>query len=173
MNPRDLPTPFIWPGITKPPVIPAAQAALDDQAEVLGVAAAGKFRAYAIRAFQLQTDHIVNDLIKDVPVTVTYCNQTNCHKVFTSDDRGAPLKVDLGGMGWGEMLLKVGESFYGQKTGEPFGSSEARFRIRSWQRNEPAGRTGKRLTRIPTSMWACRKAAARQIGGDAPLAPAV
>ncbi len=116
-------TPMIWPGIKQPPSVPPDKAGLADKEEIIGVSVAGKHRAYAIRAFQRQIDHVVNDLIKDVPVTVTYCNQTHCHKVFTSDKRGSPLDVSLGGMGRDEMLLKIGSDYYGQKSGKGGGGS--------------------------------------------------
>jgi hypothetical protein len=112
-------TPLIWPGIRTPPVVSAADARLDDEEEVVGVSVGSHHRAYALSAFQKEIDHIVDDLVDGVPVTMTYCNVTRCHKVFTSSEGGAPLNIDLGGRLGDELLLKVGDVFYGQTSGQP------------------------------------------------------
>jgi hypothetical protein len=112
-------TPFMWPGIKQPPTRSAAESRLPDEAEVIGVTVGDKHRAYLLSAFRSQTQHIVNDLIGRVPATVTYCDQTNCAKVFTSDDLDSPLDINLCGMGDDEMLLQVGKIAYGQKSGQP------------------------------------------------------
>jgi hypothetical protein len=120
-------TPLIWPGIRQPKIVSAESAHLPDDAEVLGVSVANHHRAYALKAFEKEVNHIVDDLIDGVPVTVTYCNVTHCHKVFTSSETGAPLNIDLGGRAKGELLLKVCDVFYTQKSGQPLSSSAAPF----------------------------------------------
>src|SRR5262249_9861833 len=69
-------TPFIMPPIVRPPTLPAAEAELEDGAEVLGVSAAGKHRAFLVKPFARVDSHVVNDVVGDVPVSVTYC-ETN------------------------------------------------------------------------------------------------
>jgi hypothetical protein len=112
-----LPTPFIWAGIKCPPVFPAAEVHLKDDEDVIGVAAGGKHRAYLVSAFRSQMEHVVNDLLGDIPVTVTYCNLNKCHRVFTSEARGIALDICLGGSGGDDLLLMVDKRFYGQKSG--------------------------------------------------------
>jgi hypothetical protein len=118
-------TPFIWRGIARPLTCPAPQADLEDQAPVIGVTVAGKSRAYALRAFQSMTDRVVNDLIQDIPVTVTYWPPTDLHRVFTSTQRGSPLELSIGGVVRGDMLLYLGKEFYLQKTGRSSGVNAA------------------------------------------------
>lgn len=111
-------TPFIWPGIRCPPVQPAAAVKLDDDAPVAGVVVRGKARAYLLKTMSKMTGHVVNDLVGDTPVTVTYCDKSDCVCGFTADTPGKPLDVYLGGFG-GKLMLKVGNTFYWQDTTEP------------------------------------------------------
>jgi hypothetical protein len=108
------------PGIRQPDIVPAARVRLADQAEVIGVTAAGEHRAYALSAFPHPTSQLVNDLIGDVPVTVSYCIKQKRHRVFTSDQRGSPLDVWLVNAGGeDDLVLKIGEFSYSQKSGQP------------------------------------------------------
>jgi hypothetical protein len=110
---------MMLPGIDQPPAVSVAEAKVPDEAIVIGVSVAGKHRAYLLGAFVAVTQHVVNDLVGDVPVTVTVFPKTDCVKLFTSKERGAPLDVGLGGF-YGKMLLRIGREFYFQDTGESF-----------------------------------------------------
>ncbi len=107
-------TPFYWPGIRHPPTRPADRVELADDAEVVGVTVGGKARAYVLDAFRGPTRHVVNDLVEDVPVTITFCDRTGCVKTFTSDGRGTPLDVDTGGWYQNRLFLRVGGDAYYQ-----------------------------------------------------------
>jgi hypothetical protein len=98
-------TPFMTPGIDRPHAIPAAEADIDDDAEVIGIAVEGQSRAYLVKAMSGMTTHIANDIVGDVPVSVTYCDRTDFARAFTSPRRGAV--VDLEQQGWvdGELSL--------------------------------------------------------------------
>lgn len=109
-------TPWITPGIRLPAVQSSGEAVLPDEALVIGVAVGGKHRAYRVEAFHPISAHVVNDVIGETPISVTYCNRTECTHVFTDTTRGAPLKIDLGGYVQ-KMLLKVGDEFYFQDSG--------------------------------------------------------
>jgi hypothetical protein len=84
------------PGIETPACDPPGKVRLPDNTEVIGVSAAGKYRAYTIQSLFFP-NHIVNDLLGKVPVTVTYCDLTDTVKVFTDKRRGKPLPLKLGG----------------------------------------------------------------------------
>jgi hypothetical protein len=117
-----MPTPFFSPGLPCPPVHPAGEVQLPDDAQVVGVVAGGKPRAYLLSAMSSINQHVINDLIGDVAVTVTYCNRTKCVRSFTGDADGDVLPVDLGG--WNErMILRVKNKFYWQHSGEPIASA--------------------------------------------------
>jgi hypothetical protein len=111
-------TPFSCPGITRPPTLPAAEAKVADDTEVIGVSAAGRHRAYVVLALAHMTHHVVNDLLGEVPITVTHCSLSGCNKVFT-DSKPAVLDVWVGGIVRNRMLLRVGSTYYVQETGKP------------------------------------------------------
>ena len=90
--------PHVAPGIQTPTTIPAAAAKISDSALVVGVRSGGKARAYLIGALsKTPDDHIVNDLLGDVPVTVVHCEVLNSTRAFTSAARGKPLELGQGG----------------------------------------------------------------------------
>src|SRR5262249_58636248 len=103
------PTPFVWRGIRPPPVQAAAAAQLPDDAPVAGVVAGGQARAYLLTAMTGLTAHVVNDLVGGTPVTVTYCDRTDCLCGFTADTPGQPLEVNVGGWA-GKLMLKGGDT---------------------------------------------------------------
>ena len=108
--------------VVRPPTVPAASADLVDDEEVIGVEAGGYHRAYTLKALRLPRFHIVNDLIGGVPVSVTYCNITDCTRVYTS--RGdAPLAITQAGLTEGEMLIRIGGVDYEHRTGRVIGAS--------------------------------------------------
>jgi Protein of unknown function (DUF3179) len=110
-------TPFIWPGVALPAVVPAAAAELADDEPVIGVVVRGKPRAYRVKALASSTGHVVNDLLAGAPVTVTHCDRTGCTRVFGGDGTEA-LAVMTGGYSGG-LLLRVGGRFYHQVDGRP------------------------------------------------------
>jgi hypothetical protein len=132
--PRTDPDPVLvdLPGVRLPAALPADQAPLRDEAPVVGVEVGGQCRAYALAAFapagRGYGRHVVNDLIGTTPITVTFCDRTECARVFIGPEGGTPLDIGVGG--WtgdgerGAMLLKVGDARYYQATGRPLGGGE-------------------------------------------------
>jgi hypothetical protein len=110
-----LPTPMISPGRNCPPVYTAEDADLPDDAWVVGVVVEGEARAYLLEALSPMMSHVVNDVVADIPVTVTYCDRTDGVRTFTGDADGGPLDVWQGGYFDG-LLLRAGNSFYQQGT---------------------------------------------------------
>lgn len=108
-----------WPGLRQPAVQSGDDVALSDNAEVIGVVVSGKARAYAIYAFGLSpAKHVVNDLIGEEPVSITYCDRTNCARVFTSAAKGVPLNLDVAGFTADGMALLLDGVEYDQTTGK-------------------------------------------------------
>jgi hypothetical protein len=110
------------------PALATGDITLAEDAPVIGVVAGDQARAYSLGAFERIEDHALNDMLGDVAVTVTYCPQSGCTRVFTQSRRSAPLDVAVGG--WvgrqadepdadSKMLLRVGRGRYFQDTGEP------------------------------------------------------
>jgi hypothetical protein len=111
--------------VQRPPVFDVDSTWLTDNAPVLGVEARGRYRAYAISAFTKIDEHVVNDLLGGVPITVAYCNRTECARVYTDPSGNRPLAVAVGGWAGepgsgpdGVMLLRVESNYYFQDTGE-------------------------------------------------------
>jgi Protein of unknown function (DUF3179) len=107
------------PGISRPPTRRAADAKLADDEEVIGIVVDGKARAYRVRAFDQLERHIVNDLIGDRPVTVAYCNVSDCARAYAGERGDRLLDVSQGGLQGVEMILKVSETYYWHRTAEP------------------------------------------------------
>jgi hypothetical protein len=111
-------SPYAAPGIRTPPVVRAADADLKDDEPIIGIEVNGRYRAYREAAMSGMTAHVVNDLIGDVPVSVTYCDRANCARAFTDSQRDKPLDLSTGGMVDGNLALRLGEAWIWQPTGE-------------------------------------------------------
>jgi hypothetical protein len=105
-------TPFMAPGVDRPAAISADEATVPDDAEVIGVTADGQSRAYLVSALSGMTTHITNDLLGDVPVSVTYCDRTDFARAFTSSEPGQLVNLSLQGWVDGEMSLLVNNQGY-------------------------------------------------------------
>jgi hypothetical protein len=111
------------PGIREPLAHSAADVQLADAAEVIGISVGGRVRAYLVDALNLPDRHVVNDLLGDTPITVTFCPRTDCVRVYSDPSSHEPLPIVLGG--WMEryedrtILLLVGTTRYRQDTGQP------------------------------------------------------
>lgn len=117
-------TPFILSGIRTPPVISADAVAIPDEEPIIGVSAGGHHRAYRIAAMSKIAGHVINDLFGDVPVTITYCDRTDCSRVFVAEKTGQPLDVGLGGYRDG-LLLKYEGFFFRQEDADTLCSDQA------------------------------------------------
>jgi hypothetical protein len=117
--------PELWdaPGVREPPACSADSVELPDDARLIAVSAGGRHRAYALEALLARDRHVVNDTLGGVPITVTYCDRSDCAQVFTAPEGDQPLDVAVGG--WvgqyetGSLLLRVGGARYRQDTGQP------------------------------------------------------
>lgn len=115
---------FMVPGVESPQVLPPTEAGLPDDAPVVGVEAGGHARAYALGSMRSPTRHIVNDVVGGLPVTVTYCDISNCTRAFGGAGEAAPLPISQAGTFGDEMLVKVGHVTYKQATGEVYEPDE-------------------------------------------------
>jgi hypothetical protein len=91
-----------------------------DDVEVIGVSAGGADRAYLLDTLVATENHVVNDRLERAPVSVTYCDRTNCARAFTGGEDGPPLELRaVGFFAEGGMVLGAGDGRYFQKTGRP------------------------------------------------------
>lgn len=127
-NPPGLSTPFIAPPVVRPAAKSAAEAELADDVAVIGVEVNGKARAYVVRAFDRPFHHVVNDVLAEVPISLAYCNLTECMRVFTGDEKpGEPLELALLGMYEGKLVLKTAGGAYYHADREPISPSMPKF----------------------------------------------
>jgi hypothetical protein len=109
---------FEFKGVHAPPTLKADESGLADDEVVIGVEAGGKARAYRLSAFLEVTTHVVNDLVGGVPVSVAYCDVTDCVQVYTDPGESAPLDIRNGGLADSGMVLIVGGVYYKHTTGQ-------------------------------------------------------
>lgn len=113
------------PGILRPGTVPAVVAAIGDDEEVLGVIVDGRARAYRLRAFSDPSSHIVNDVIDGRPITVAYCNLSDCARAYSGPPGGPPLDVRQAGLQDGQMIVKAAGSYFRHRDGRPFETGDA------------------------------------------------
>lgn len=121
--------PYPVPGLRRPAVVSAASTALDGDEEVIGVELGGRARAYRLAALQDRSRHVVNDVVGGVPVSVAYCDLSNCVQVYTEPGGSAPLDVGIAGLFDGEMVVSVRGALYIHKTGAPLPSATNAARL--------------------------------------------
>lgn len=98
-------TPMVLPGLISPTIHKAEAANLSDSERIIGVTVGNNHRAYLANAFDSFGSKVVNDLIEEVPITVTYCDIHERARVFTSTLRGEYLNMGLGGWKDKEMFF--------------------------------------------------------------------
>ena len=103
-------SPMMLPGLIKPSTITAEEAAVDDGEQILGVSVDDAHRAYLLSSFNLIGQKIVNDIVNRVPLTVTYCRVNKKGRVFTSDQRGENLELDLYAWEKGELVFELNDN---------------------------------------------------------------
>lgn len=97
-------TPMLSDGIEFPKMVAPDEIELREKQEVLGVVVAGQARAYPLfsmrgMAEQVINDHVIDETGKRKPFTVTYCNLTECTRVFEAEDDRDVASLRVGIMG--------------------------------------------------------------------------
>jgi Protein of unknown function (DUF3179) len=103
-------------GVRTPPAVAAEAAGLDDAEEVVGVVVNGVARAYRLGAFRDPQHHVVNDLVGGTPVSVAYCDLTDCIRTYTGPG-AEPLRVRIAGIKDGSLVVKLDGVYYDHQTG--------------------------------------------------------
>lgn len=119
-----------------PPVsaLPASApdaAGVRGDAEVIGVTVEGRHRAYVVATMTPLRSHVINDLIGTTPLTMTYCDRTDCARAYTAPGRETRLDLAVGGWlratGKSGMILRSGRHRYLQATASPLDESTPAF----------------------------------------------
>jgi hypothetical protein len=104
-------------GVRTPPTVAAGEAELADDEEIVGVEVSGQSRAYRLAALRDPQRHVVNDLVAGVPVSVAYCDLTECVTAYTRPGGSAPLSLAVAGTRDGALVVKAEGAYYDQRTG--------------------------------------------------------
>jgi hypothetical protein len=107
-------------GVNKPLMVQVKDCDLHDDEIVIGVNVFGESRAYLRSAFDLPVhQHIVNDVIDSIPVTITHCDRTRCTRVLTNSKQDRSVDVRCGGwLATQEMAILVGQTRYPQSSSD-------------------------------------------------------
>jgi len=139
------------PSIDSPVFVAVSQeTSLSPEEPVIGLEIAGDARAYPLRI--LTWHEIVNDVVGDVPVVVTYCPLCNAALVFDRRSEGAVLEFGTTGkLRHSDLVMydRASESWWQQFLGEAI----------------VGAMTGRRLTPIPARLESWERFAARHPGG--------
>jgi hypothetical protein len=115
-------TPFISEGIENPRFVTAEEFEGDLDEEIVGVEFEGEVFAFPLARLSGMRDHVVNHVIvgeeHSVPLTVTYCDATECIRVMTADGATESLKVSTLGRSQGELQLQYRERSFLQNATE-------------------------------------------------------
>lgn len=107
-------TPFITPPVSQPRYGSRQECPFADDEPVIGIVVNGTPLAYVCKAMSRMTTHVVTDQLDGQSFAVTYCDQTNCARVFKSTDSETPVDVRTGGFVSGSMHLMVSGKMYSQ-----------------------------------------------------------
>jgi uncharacterized protein DUF3179 len=108
---------FDHEGISEPPVVAASAATLGDDEEILGVVVNGHARGYQLSALKQPLHHIVNDVIAGRPVSVLYCDLSQCATAYGGEPGSAALPIRHGGERDGKLVLQIQGAYYEQDSG--------------------------------------------------------
>jgi hypothetical protein len=121
-------------GVSNPQLIPAEKCGLRDNDIIIGVNVFGESRAYLQLALGgLPDRHLVNDVISTIPVTITYCDRTQCTRVLSSGSVKEAVSIRCGGwLAVQEMALLVDGKKYAQSSPE-IPLMDLPFEISTWK----------------------------------------
>ncbi|MBC8352391.1 MAG: DUF3179 domain-containing protein [Planctomycetes bacterium] len=120
------------PGIGLPRLHKASEIRLADADEVIGVAAANEFRAYPIATLQDFRCRILNDVIRDIPISVTYCVQADHVRVLTCDLAGRPIDLHNGGLDRQDLMLYLFNGARYRQSSQEIPLQDYQFDRTSW-----------------------------------------
>ena len=99
-------TPARMQPLPPPPMTPARDMELADDEKVIAIEVGGEHFAYPLTRFTGIGDHVVNRAFHETPITVAYCDLTDCVRVLTADNTREALPVSQNGLTNGELALR-------------------------------------------------------------------
>ena len=103
------------PGIAVESLESADEKQLPEDSEVIGVEVGGQPCAFVLEALESRDSHVINATIRGQAVSATYCNLSNCVRVFSDEQSDQPLTLGVGGLdrNW-QMVLQFDGRRYSQ-----------------------------------------------------------
>jgi len=104
---------------------------LDDQDEVITLKIGEQHYAFPKRWMNGMSEHVVSQIYEDLPIAVTYCNESECVRVFQGEVGEKKLDIMQAGLAAGHMAILVdGQSFLQEAEDIPY--SEYPFELMLW-----------------------------------------
>lgn len=110
-------TPFLVPPLVNPPLLEASAADISPDEPVIGVSMGSNHTAWLAEALSNMQSHVIHDTRRSLPIAVTYCDRTDCVRVFCGE-AGESLQLQTAGFINGEMWLRVNGQMLPQSSGE-------------------------------------------------------
>ena len=105
------------PGLENGRFYAAEEVIIPAETMVIGVEVGGSFRAYLPGGMNDIDQHVLHDDFNGEPITVTYCDMSDCARVFVRGDVAAD-QIHMGGWNGVAMLLLIDEKRYVQSDQE-------------------------------------------------------
>jgi hypothetical protein len=123
------------------------EAMLDDQDEVIALKIGEQHYAFPKRWMNGMSEHVVSEKYEDLPIAVTYCNESECVRVFEGQVGEEKLDIMQAGLAAGHMAILVdGKSFLQEAEDIPY--NEYPFELVLWGEWETDHTDGLVLTEI-------------------------
>ena len=104
---------------------------LSDDAVVIAIEVAGKAYAFPKLFMEGVGDHIVTDVIEELPLAVTYCNETECIRVFADHDSDRKIELHQQGLMNGGLAVILDGKIYEQDSKE-IPLEDYDYELKSW-----------------------------------------
>ena len=109
----------------------AQETSLDDQEEVIALIIGEQHYAFPKRWMTGMSEHVVSEIYENLPIAVTYCNESECVRVFQGEVGEKKLDIMQAGLDAGHMAIFVdGQSFLQEAEDIPY--SEYPFELMLW-----------------------------------------
>ena len=128
-----------FPGLEQPILHDLDEIDLPDSAAIIGIEVDGEACAFVLSRMVDPKTHIVNMTMNQKAISVTYCDLTDCVRVF-SDDSATRIPIHVGGLDTDRSLVLLSQGIrYGHMSSHlphddyPF----ARMNLGDWKRKHP------------------------------------
>ena len=105
-------TPAIMDALYSPEMLPAWVMEFPDDERVIAIEVAGQHYAYPLSVMNGVGEHIINDIFAGTPITIAFCDMTDCVRVLTTGKKDRALAVLQHGLQNGELALLYGGLSY-------------------------------------------------------------